>query len=99
MIESTQALKDFEENVSGGCTTLASCEYNAWHLIKVTVQCTVYNLKIENMNDEKSTLTLNHTGNPGLLWHILCQFPSRQSHGLHHGLANQVHPHQTAPPP
>ena len=31
-----QALKDFEENVSGGCTTLASCEYNAWHLIKVS---------------------------------------------------------------
>ena len=30
-----KALKDFEENVSGGCTTLASCEYNAWHLIKV----------------------------------------------------------------
>jgi len=29
-----EALKDFEENVSGGCTTLASCEYNAWHLIK-----------------------------------------------------------------
>ena len=31
----SQALKDFEENVSGGCTTLVSCEYNAWHLIKV----------------------------------------------------------------
>ena len=30
-----EALKDFEENVSGGCTTLIGCEYNAWHLVKV----------------------------------------------------------------
>jgi len=29
-----EALKDFEENVSGGCETLEICEYNAWHLVK-----------------------------------------------------------------
>jgi len=29
-----EALKDFEENVNGGCKTLEICEYNAWHLVK-----------------------------------------------------------------